>query len=1504
MSSNKNNKQKNFIEEKYSYYIPCYDVMSNEIFFSEFFTEKIITKPKIKKNPEKKEIKNELNKKIKESLISKFLKKSKIKSQKKKNNKNIYKEIMTEPNEKLTRKNLFKNNINNKSETKSFKSDYNIIIQKNKKKDIIITKEKELLEEFRLNWKKMKLISGFNEHSYLTDNYLQYFSRPLFNKFFNSQDLNLYSFNSTLSLPKTMLNKLYINVHIYYDLDSLIFSSQNNNYNEYIINYIKNVFMNLSQSSRQISLFYIVDTLIKDSLKIFENFILNLLDNLDNTNNNDILSLSFLESDEELDLKEKEDIKEINQNKNKIYEFLISLKKNFSLMKSNKTNRFIFKFYDTEEFLYGNYTLGSYNYIRSKVRQHEDISLLLKYYPIYEISPPLMSYPPIIKINNKEISYENLFKLYIQLFPKNDIIYKIGKVSSSQINRYIKNKKEKKRTEYLSKYTESSDCDFPLRIKIKNLNNLNYFKQWLNNEYYNNIEIHFPYFNALKKITIQKNKNFFKNLFSCFSKKEENNNTNENSDIKSSVISESYEEFLNKYEKNKKNEKDLNNKLNPYNFLSYYKGEKYNSYYKYLLNNIHFQTLFDFERDKRIKNINEEYEIDFDFREDYPFKSKFLPLFSLEKYPSLFIPIYIRIKIYIMYGCYCIKKLYTQPYLLKDFILLNETIVLDGIQCLISHLPFETRLGFTIKAFDQKLEKKFILGSCQIPLYNEFGFFNSGNIEYQFWPNVKMFPRVVINKPFSKKLKEKLKNKNFNLNLPILDINDDKIIKILDECKGYVSADLEKIIKIKEEENNLKEKKEKLKEKFYLNDNENEEDEEEEEEDKDIDINNNQLESKITFEEKNINDIELLNNYKEKYPSIEIELPKFNRPLIHNVKTCHEYKNFLEIKYGDKHNTKNDFNEIRNIFANSQIDMKKVIRSLSKKYNKHTKPNIINIEFDNSYENLIEDNPKDIFIYLKQTLPLLIKILKKDPLENLTKEDIKVILICRDYIATIPSALELFLRAINWFNPLEVLIAHKYLKRWSKLSTEDALSLLDCRFPDIKVRFYAVNILREYPDEVIQNLMLMLCQCLLYENFIINPLADFLIERSLKNPKLIGNYFIWYNKVNMKNPFFEEKLSVYIIQFLMLCGNKYLKECFESFKYNYYLELFMHGVKKQKEGSKNKIGKNKKNKNENFLFDYYNNVIIKNKKMKILLDPSFICYKFTDCIYIKSPFSIQSLLTFKTGENEDSPEKKIILRLGNDLRQDMLAIQMLKIMDKLWLDNNLDLKLTTYMICPFDLFSGYIEYINFTELYKIQNSSGIIGVLDKEAIIKFLRGTNNKNNNNGVYISDTYEERVDNFIKSLAGYCVATCVLGITERTFRNVMIKDNGILIHINIGHLLGHFRYKCGIKTERSLFLLTPEMANVYISENKQDVFKKCCIKAFNILRHNTSKIINPFIIMSTAGLKDFFGINDILYIKKMLVLDKMNDEDAGNYFLEQIWKCKNEKLRQFHSLFGFNK
>jgi hypothetical protein len=328
-----------------------------------------------------------------------------------------------------------------------------------------------------------------------------------------------------------------------------------------------------------------------------------------------------------------------------------------------------------------------------------------------------MSYPPIIRIGKSEATYENLFKLYLDLFPKGEIIYRLGKPNKKEINRYLK--KDKKRTRYLIKYTESGDCNFPLKINIKTLNNMNCFKYWLNNELYNNSEIHLPYFNTMKKLSMQNQSSFLKNFFCCcFAKNQEKNEENDNNKKNKYKINDSqtYEDFFMNYNKNKKTEKDLLTKLNMYNFVSYYKSEKYNSYYKLLLNYAYFHTLFDLEKDNqnpsnKINENNISNSTNFEFVEYYSLKQKFLPPFTLEKHPFLFIPIFIRIKIYILYGCYCVKKFYTQPYLLKNFILLNETITLDGNEFLISHLPYETRIGLTIKAFDSKLEKKFILGS-------------------------------------------------------------------------------------------------------------------------------------------------------------------------------------------------------------------------------------------------------------------------------------------------------------------------------------------------------------------------------------------------------------------------------------------------------------------------------------------------------------------------------------------------------------------------------------------------------------------------------------------------------------------------------------------------------------------------------------------------------------------------------------------------------------------------
>ena len=47
---------------------------------------------------------------------------------------------------------------------------------------------------------------------------------------------------------------------------------------------------------------------------------------------------------------------------------------------------------------------------------------------------------------------------------------------------------------------------------------------------------------------------------------------------------------------------------------------------------------------------------------------------------------------------------------------------------------------------------------------------------------------------------------------------------------------------------------------------------------------------------------------------------------------------------------------------------------------------------------------------------------------------------------------------------------------------------------------------------------------------------------------------------------------------------------------------------------------------------------------------------------------------------------------GDDLRQDILTLQMIDIMDRIWLDNHLDLAMTPYKVLPTDCEQGYLEF--------------------------------------------------------------------------------------------------------------------------------------------------------------------------------------------------------------------
>ena len=185
----------------------------------------------------------------------------------------------------------------------------------------------------------------------------------------------------------------------------------------------------------------------------------------------------------------------------------------------------------------------------------------------------------------------------------------------------------------------------------------------------------------------------------------------------------------------------------------------------------------------------------------------------------------------------------------------------------------------------------------------------------------------------------------------------------------------------------------------------------------------------------------------------------------------------------------------------------------------------------------------------------------------------------------------------------------------------------------------------------------------------------------------------------------------------------------------------------------------------------------------------------------------------------------------------------------MWIDNNLDLKITSYKVLPTGMKEGFIEYVKASVIDKLQQDEGVSGALDRELLLKHLRNVGQATSNSGEPKYQS-ENQVINFVRSLAGYCVATCVLGIGDRHPGNVMVKDNGIFFHIDYGHFLGNFKYKFGIKRERAPFLLTPDMAHVYSKKDMEEDFRDYCKKAFNILRKNANRLMNLFIIMTTAG------------------------------------------------------
>lgn len=178
------------------------------------------------------------------------------------------------------------------------------------------------------------------------------------------------------------------------------------------------------------------------------------------------------------------------------------------------------------------------------------------------------------------------------------------------------------------------------------------------------------------------------------------------------------------------------------------------------------------------------------------------------------------------------------------------------------------------------------------------------------------------------------------------------------------------------------------------------------------------------------------------------------------------------------------------------------------------------------------------------------------------------------------------------------------------------------------------------------------------------------------------------------------------------------------------------------------------------------------------------------CSYFPSN-SLPLKLVFKNPETKTSSSAlEAIFKVGDDLRQDMLSMQMIQIMDKVWLKSGLDLKLITFGCIATDFRKGMIEMVRNSEtLRKIQLEHGLTGSFKDRPIAEWLQ----KHNTSEL----EYHKAVENFMYSCAGYSVATYLLGICDRHNDNIMLTTSGHLFHIDFGKFLGDSQMMAGMST-----------------------------------------------------------------------------------------------------------
>ncbi|RHY26965.1 hypothetical protein DYB32_007136, partial [Aphanomyces invadans] len=249
----------------------------------------------------------------------------------------------------------------------------------------------------------------------------------------------------------------------------------------------------------------------------------------------------------------------------------------------------------------------------------------------------------------------------------------------------------------------------------------------------------------------------------------------------------------------------------------------------------------------------------------------------------------------------------------------------------------------------------------------------------------------------------------------------------------------------------------------------------------------------------------------------------------------------------------------------------------------------------------------------------------------------------------------------------------------------------------------------------------------------------------------------------------------------------------------------------------------------------------------------------------------------------DAVSPGIIFKHGDDLRQDALALQLLAVIDLICTRHGqLHLHFTLYRVLATSVNEGIAEFV--------PHSAPLSQVLrdNHHSILEFLQ----RHQFDADAPNQVKPHAMDIFVRSVAGYCVATYVLGVGDRHLDNLMLKSTGHFFHIDFGFLFGK-----DPKPMPPPFRLTPDMVHA-MGGLDGEAFQLCIAYAcecFNLLRKHAHVLLAVLHLTKEAGIPHMHtNLNQekdvaIHEVEKRLVL-RASSEKARQFMTQLMVESQN--------------